>query len=55
MMKLLSFSVIVAFFLTILVRSCLASSCPALVPVWTSLLAQTRLDTAQVRLLPPYL
>ena len=30
------------------ILSCLASSCPALVPVWTSLLAQTRLDTSQV-------
>jgi len=30
-----------------LLSSCLASSCPALVPVWTSLLTQARLDTAQ--------
>ena len=33
--------------------SCLASSCPALVPVWTSLLAQTRLDTSQVSVVFP--
>ena len=28
--------------------SCLASSCPALVPVWTSLLSQTRINSTQV-------
>ena len=28
--------------------SCLASSCPSLVPVWTSLLSQTRINSTQV-------